>query len=595
MATVAEKIVTAISPEQLAQLDAQANAMTAQQLWWASGYLAGRAAALPQLQAQPAGEPAPLLPAAQQDPSARLTVLYASETGNSRRVAQQLADSARAHGAVVCIEDLARYKPRQLRHEKCVAIVVATHGLGDPPDGTEPFFDHWFDEKAPQLTSLQFSVLALGDSSYDDFCKVGRDLDSRLSQLGATRRTPRVDCDVDFESAAATWQQQVVSDLQPPKIAPAPTVVTPLRPVESTYDRSRPFPAEVLSQQKITARQSSKDVRHFELSLEGSGLTYMPGDSLGVIPKNPPPLVDAFLETTGYDGAASIHLDGRRVPLQQALEEHLEITVASWAFTDAFARVSNFEAPVRDAAGRSWLEQRQIIDIVTGQQAPQDPQQFVACLRRLTPRLYSIASSSDANPGEVHLTVRMVEYQAFGRHHWGAASTFLAAHDRVPVFIEPNERFRLPDDPDTPIVMIGPGTGVAPFRAFIEHRATHGATGKNWLFFGDRNQHNDFLYQIEWLRYRKQGLLNRLDVAFSRDQQSKVYVQDRVLEQGAELYDWLESGAHLYICGDAKNMAPAVHRALREVVTRNSACSVDDAEHYLRNLKTAGRYHRDVY
>ncbi len=596
MATAAQEIAEALGADTLAQLDASTAGFTERQLWWASGYLAGRASAARTPLAEPAPQTTPA--AAGVATEAALTVLYASETGNSRRVAEDLAAQARDRGATVNVHDLARYKPRQLKREQRIAIVTATHGLGDPPDGTEAFFEYWLGDGAPRLEGLEYSVLALGDSSYEDFCQIGRDIDLRLEALGAQRVGQRIDCDVDFEADASTWTEAVVATLEAasgPVSAPAAAAVPRIHAVPTVYNRAHPYLSEILTNQRITGRGSTKDVRHFELSLEGSGLSYLPGDSLGVVPTNPPPLVEALLEETGYDRDAPVRIGDEETRLADALTDKLEITVASRAFADAYAAVSDFEAPEKGPDARAWLNRRQVIDLVAGTHAPADPQAFVDCLRRLTPRLYSIASSPDANPDEVHLTVRMIDYEAFGRRHWGAASNFLAAQAKVPVFVEPNERFRLPDDGATPIVMIGPGTGVAPFRAFVEHRATHGATGNNWLLFGDRNQHTDFLYQLEWLRYRKQGLLDRLDVAFSRDQAGKVYVQDRLSAHGAELYRWLETGAHVYVCGDAEGMAPAVHEALRTVVGTQRGVDADDAEHYLRELKQAGRYQRDVY
>ncbi len=590
MATAAQDVAALLSAEKMAQLEAQAADLSPGQLLWASGYLAGvAAAASPEVSAE-----TPAIPLPQDDAAASLTVLFASETGNARRVAEQLADSARARGAAVKVEDIARYKPRQLKRESRVALVAATHGLGDPPDGTESFFEYWLGDSAPKLDNLEFSVLALGDSSYEDFCQVGRDIDARLEALGATRIGDRVDCDLDFETDAGTWSEALVAWLEPAPQA-ARAAVPLIRAVPSGYSRSAPFPAEVLTNQKITARESGKDVRHFELSLEDSGLSYLPGDSLGVIPENPSQLVKELLQQTGYAADTVVKVGGEETPLADALGRKLEITVASGAFVKAFAAVSDFELPVNGADLRAWLSRRQVIDIVAGRHLPADPQAFVDCLRGLTPRLYSIASSPDANPDEVHLTVRRVDYEAHGRRHWGAASNYLAARGTVPVFVEENDRFRLPADPDAAIVMIGPGTGVAPFRAFIEHRAWHGAPGRNWLVFGDRNQHADFLYQQEWLRYREQGVLDRLDVAFSRDQAEKIYVQDRLVEQGRELYDWLESGAHVYVCGDAEGMAPAVHAALAEVIQTHRAVNADEAGQYLRELKDAGRYQRDVY
>jgi sulfite reductase (NADPH) flavoprotein alpha-component len=475
-----------------------------EQLLWSSGYLAGMAAV----------RVAEQLPAATQTvavvaPSAWL-IFYATETGNSRRVAESLAERSREAGLAVELHDLRDYRPKTLSKVENALFVVATHGIGEAPDGSEMFFEYWFSDKAPRLEQLNYSILALGDSSYADFCEMGKMLDTRLQELGARAVVERVDCDLDFDAHAANWGDKVVKHAVDHLEADL-TVRTPyLRPVSQVtlFTRERPFNAEVLTNHKITGDGSSKDVRHIELNLQGSGLNYLPGDSLGVVPQNPPELVEAVLDSVRLDGAEQVVIDGKFIALSEVLTQHKEITVLNRPFLEAVApEHENLQRIVADRDKLAeYFNTRQLIDVIGDYRKRWQAQEFVDALRKLTPRLYSIASSLDANPDEAHLTVAVVRYEQFGRSHWGSASNFLiGGAESVPVYVEPNDHFRLPAEGDTPVIMIGAGTGVAPYRAFVEHRREHGQRGDNWLVFGDRNLSTDFLYQIEWLRYRKDG------------------------------------------------------------------------------------------
>ncbi|MFW6092405.1 MAG: assimilatory sulfite reductase (NADPH) flavoprotein subunit [Pseudomonadota bacterium] len=582
----------------LAELNQLGGRLDQQQLWWASGYLAGMAAA----SAGQAGAPAP-----EAAPQPAWTVFYATETGNSRSVAGELIDGISRLGAEARAVDLADFRPAQLKKETHALFVVATHGIGEAPDGTEAFFEFVFGDRAPRLDGLKYSVLALGDSSYEDFCEMGRLLDERLEALGATRLEPRVDCDVDFEAPSEAWTAKVLERVEAEGEAvtgPAGTAATPhlVSVSGTTHSRKHPFPAPVLENQRITGRESSKDVRHVVLSLEGSGLDYAPGDALGVWPTNPPQLVKQFLTLFELDADTEVTVDGEAMTLGHALAHRLELTLLGRSFIDGYARQFGIEPLIAllDAEDRApfndYMADRQVIDVLHDHPVALTAQQLADTLKRVTPRLYSIASSLEANPDEVHVTVGVVSYQAFEREHFGATSNYLAEPDEtVPVYIAPNPRFRLPEDPEAPVVMIGAGTGVAPYRAFLEQRESSGATGDNWLFFGDRNFSSDFLYQVEWARYRRDDLLTRHDVAFSRDQAEKIYVQDRIREAGSELFDWLERGAHVYVCGDADHMAPDVHEALLEVIEQGLGRGREAAEDYLRALKEHDRYQRDVY
>lgn len=595
-----DAIAPTVSAAELTTLQQAVAHFDHDQLIWSSGYLAGLA-----------GSPVPgsslnglqAVAAANTESSVdthEWHIFYASETGNSRNVAEGLAANAAAVGLTAKIQDLRDVRPKVLKNINNAVFVLATHGIGEPPEGSEPFFEFWMSDKAPRLEHLNFSVLALGDSSYADFCEIGRTFDACLKALGATSVVERTDCDLDFELPSATWTKQVVEHARASATSIEVLQSTHLSavPTSPTYAKQHPFSAEILTRQIITGRDSSKDVRHIELDLEGSGLVYQPGDSLGVVPTNPPQLVEALLLAIDFNGDESVTIDGESTSLSNAFSQNKEITALSRPILDAVAathpRLTAILAD-RDQFA-NFLATRQLIDLVQEYPLAWQPQQLIDVLRGLTPRLYSIASSIDANPDEAHLTVAVVDYEKFGRHHWGSASNFLIGDTtHAPVYVEPNEHFRLPTDINAAVIMVGAGTGVAPYRAFVEHRREHGHRGKNWLVFGDRNLSSDFLYQLEWLRYRKDGSLSNLDVAFSRDQNTKIYVQHRLTEKGAQVYDWLEQGAHFYVCGDAEHMAIDVHNALFAIVKQHGDRSDDDAREYLNELKRSRRYQRDVY
>ena len=599
-----DAIAPTVSAEDLTALQQAVARFDREQLIWSSGFLAGLAgstapqAFLGDIRSATAANVAVSTRASTQ--SDTWHIFYATETGNSRQVAEQLAADAASVGLATEVRDLRDVRPKVLKNLDNAVFVLATHGIGEPPEGSEPFFEFWMSDKAPRLAHLNFSVLALGDSSYADFCEIGKVFDARLQELGASAVVERADCDLDFEIPSAAWTEQVVEHARE-----SATVIEAPRsphlsavPTSPVYTKQQPFGAEILMRQAITGRGSSKDVRHIELDLEGSGLIYQPGDSLGIVPTNPPQLVDALLAATAFKGDEPVAIDGNSTSLREAFSRHKEVTALSRPILDAVAKSHpQLETILADREQFSnYLETRQLIDLLQEFRVDWQPQQMIDSLRRLTPRLYSIASSPDANPDEAHLTVAVIHYEKYGRQHWGAASNYLigdATH--APVYVEPNDHFRLPSDDDTPIIMVGAGTGVAPYRAFVEHRREHGHRGKNWLVFGDRNISSDFLYQLEWLRYRKEGTLSNLDVAFSRDQDAKLYVQHRLIENGARIYDWLEHGAHFYVCGDSKHMAVDVHDALLSIVEQHSGLSDENAREYVNELKRTRRYQRDVY
>ncbi|MGN6521235.1 MAG: assimilatory sulfite reductase (NADPH) flavoprotein subunit [Dokdonella sp.] len=572
-------------------------------LWWLSGYAAALArshCALPQPAATAARDALA---------QARLTVVYGSQTGNARRLADQLARDAEAAGLAVRLVRAGAYPLRELGVERLLVIVISTQGDGDPPDDARGFVEFLSGKRAPGLAELRYAVLALGDSSYPQFCAIGRRVDARLAELGAVRLLESGEADVDIETVATPWLARAL-ELAREALKPATrsATVTPLRAAAplapaSEWTRARPFAAALLANQRIVARASARDVRPIELSLAGAGLAYEPGDALGIWPTNPPVLVRAVLEATGLDGDAAVGHDGRTLALRDWLAREREITrlarpfVAELAERARSSELNRLLAPDRREALAALMASHQPIDLLREHPAAWDSHGLVAALRPLAPRLYSIASSRKAVGDEAHLTVGVVAYDAFGTRHAGAASHFLAqAGDdtHVPVYVEPNERFRLPADAARDIVMIGPGTGVAPFRGFLQERREIGARGRHWLVFGNRHFRSEFLYQVEWQEALREGSLHRLDLAWSRDG-ARSYVQDRLREHGRDLYAWLDGGAHLYVCGDATRMAKDVHAALVDVFVEQGGMDRERAEERLLQLAEDGRYARDVY
>ncbi len=571
-------------------------------LRYLSGFLAGIAAEREQAQ----GNGAVYRPAPDAAAASRATVVHASQTGNGRRVAEKLHRQLESRGLAARLVNVADFKPRDLALEKLLYVVVSTHGDGDPPDDARAFMEFLTSRKAPRLPQLSFAVLALGDSSYPKYCETGRALDQRLAELGATRLAERVDCDVDYQSTANAWTGKVVDlageHLQSPHIAMVSAPPTDLL----AADRDTPVASEVLAATPITARISDHPVTHLELAAPASQLAYEPGDAVGIWHENPAPVVARLAQVIGADPDSPIAVDGKQQSLRDWLTRDREITRLARPFLDAHAErarsseLNQLRADNRPDALRALLRDWQPLDLLERFPADWTGAELVKALRPLAPRLYSIASSRASVGDEIHLTVAAVDYTFNGQRRVGAASSYLTspgavAGTSVRAYIEPNPRFRLPADGQRDVIMIGPGTGVAPFRGFLQHRVESGARGRNWLFFGARRRFNDFLYQSEWLEARRNGTLHRLDVAFSRDQAEKVYVQHRIREQGAELVRWLDNGAHLYVCGDAQRMAVDVHDALLDVVTQHSGRSRDAATEYLGSLASERRYARDVY
>ncbi|WP_322922292.1 assimilatory sulfite reductase (NADPH) flavoprotein subunit [Paenibacillus campi] len=587
--------------------------LTDTQRIWLSGYLTatlqtGAVAASPALTTST--EPVSAIPAVSVPKD--VTVLFGSQTGNAHGLAKKLAQQLTAQGFDVTLSAMGDYKPNNLKKVNHLFVLASTQGEGDPPDNAIPFYEFLHSKRAPQLTDTKFAVLGLGDTSYEFFCQTGKDFDKRLEELGAQRIVPRADCDVDFEEQAGEWIGQVLAALGEASAASvavaAPEATASGAEATSPYSRTHPFPAEVLENLNLNGRGSDQETRHVELSLEGSGLQYEPGDSLGVYPQNHPQLVDDILQATGWNGDETITLNknGDTASVRDALLRHYEITVLTKPLLEKVAGLADNEqldallAEGREQDLRAYLQGRDLLDLIQDYGLGSIPaDELLSLLRKIPARLYSISSSFKASPDEVHLTVRKVAYEQHGRQRYGVCSVHLAerleAGDTLPVYIQHNDNFKLPHDPSTPIIMIGPGTGVAPFRSFIAEREETGAEGKSWLFFGDRRFATDFLYQTEWQRWLKDGVLTRMDVAFSRDSDKKVYVQHRMLERSRELYEWIQSGAVLYVCGDEKHMANDVHLTLEQILIQEGNLSQEAAADYLSTMLQQKRYQRDVY
>ncbi len=586
------------SAEQISALNAVISAASPAQRSWLSGFLAGYESATGSVAA-------PNVAAA---PAARakvpLTILFATESGNAEALAGDVKKAAARLGFAAEVVDMADVDPVEIARRKNLLVLASTWGEGDPPERAAPFYTALMGNEAPRFDGVRFAVLALGDTAYVNFCATGKQIDARLEALGGQRVANRVDCDLDYAKPAATWiagALGTLDDLNRDKDAGAAAPGFGANVIDfaafeapaSAYGKDNPFPATVGDLVNLNGSRSGKETIHLELSLEGSGLTWEPGDALGIQPLNDPDTVEAVLEAVGLGGDEA---------LKAKLERERDVTALTRPVIEAYAGATGdrrIAALLEGGGPAAFTDGRQVIDLLEAFPHRLSAEQLEGMLRPLPPRLYSIASSAKAAEDEVHVLIAAVRYRSHDRDRKGVASTFvaerLAKGLAVPVHVRPNKHFRLPKDPGTPIVMIGPGTGVAPFRAFVQEREAIGARGKSWLFFGDRTYTNDFLYQLEWQDHLKSGALGRIDVAFSRDQPEKVYVQHRLWERRAELHAWLEEGAHVYVCGDEKQMAKDVHATLRRIVEDRSGRDAEAAEAWLTDLKRAGRYQRDVY
>lgn len=596
--------VLPLSSEQLDRLQEATSDFSSLQLSWLAGYFWGLVAA----------EDKPVLLAAPAQPhvgaAVPITLLSASQTGNARRLAEQLRDNLVAAKLDVVLINASDYKFKQIAQEKLLIVVTSTHGDGDPPEEAVALYKYLFSNKAPALPDTKFAVFGLGDSSYEHFAKIGKDFDRRLEELGAQRLYDRVDADVDYQVQAEAWRTAMVDRLKLIAVIASPEQQNTFIDNDccnnelnlNPYTKETPLSAYLLVRQKITSRQSLKDVRHLEIDLGDSALHYKPGDALGVWYENDPALIGELLALLCLKNDDKVKVSGQTLSISEALQKYYELTQNTPAIVEHYAYLAQDKALLAIVADKAKLQQfaqtTPIVDMVRNVPIDICLEQLLGLLRPLTPRLYSIASSQAEVGAEIHITVGVVRFEIDGRLRTGGASGYLA--DRLPeggvlrVFIEHNDNFRLPENPNTPVIMIGPGTGIAPFRSFLQQRKADGASGKNWLFFGNPHFTDDFLYQVEWQRYAKEGILTKIDLAWSRDQAGKIYVQDRVRENGAELWRWITHGAHIYVCGKA-NMARDVEQALVTVVAQHGGMNLDQADEFLSELRLERRYQRDVY
>jgi sulfite reductase (NADPH) flavoprotein alpha-component len=569
------------SAEQITTLNGVMSGTTAEQRSWLSGFLAG-------YQAANAPVPAIAAPPARR---AKLTILFATESGNAEALAGQARKAAGKLGFAARVVDMADTTPAEMADVENLLVIASTWGEGDPPQRAIDFMAALGADDAPRFDKVRYAVLALGDRAYAKFCETGRRIDERLAALGGARITDRIDCDLDFEAPAAAWVDATLDrlDKETGGAEPGAAVIHVdfARGAGETWSRSRPFEAEITTHVRLSGSRSTSDTRHIELSLAGAGLAYEPGDALGFLPGNDPALVDAVLAATGLDGDAT---------LRAALLDRFDVTTLTQKQIDDHARLTG---DARLTSQPEFAAGRQVIDLLEAAPHKLTAEQLTTLLRPLPPRYYSIASSRKAVGEEAHLLVAALRYTAHGRARAGVASVDLTARrrvgDRLKVFVKPNQHFRLPADPDRPIIMIGPGTGVAPFRAFLQEREATGASGRNWLVFGHRNYLHDFFYQLEWQDLLKSKVLTRLDVAFSRDQPEKRYVQHSLWDTRRDLYAWIQDGAAVYVCGDANAMAKDVHAALIRVLADQGQQDEAAATAALDTLRREGRYLRDVY
>ncbi len=581
-----------LPPEQRQLAQQLSSKLDRDQAVWLSGYFAGIAD----------GSGSPLPVAGDSAEPRPLVILYGTESGNAEKLADDARKAAEKQNFKARIVNMADSKPSDLAKCENLLVIVSTWGEGDPPDAATEYYEAFMGDSMPQLANVSFSVCALGDTSYEHFCKIGKDFDKRLADLGGERFYDRADCDVDYQETFDKWLAGALAAFPQPETIAAEAVATGEVHAEVVYDKKNPYSAEVLEKIVLNGTGSAKEVLHVELSLEGSGLVYEPGDALGIYPENCAGDIEAVLAATGLKANAKL---GDKT-LAEALKTDFDITTLSPAIILKYNKIvgneelAALQADDKKEELKEWIYGRQLVDLLeTFPHQNWTAEAFTEILRKLNPRLYSIASSLRKHDNQVHLTIAAVRYHTHGRDRIGVCSCYVADDleigDTCRVFFHSNKNFRLPESDDTPIIMVGPGTGIAPFRAFVEERVAREAKGKNWLFFGDQHFTTDFLYQLEWLDYRDEGALEQIDLAFSRDQKEKIYVQDRLKENGEKVYQWLEDGAHLYVCGDASRMAKDVHQALMDIVAECGKKSPEDAKAYMDGLRKEKRYQRDVY
>jgi sulfite reductase (NADPH) flavoprotein alpha-component len=580
------------APEDIDALNKVVAKSTPLQRSWLAGFFAGFEAA----------QGSSAQPAAAAKPRAPLTILYASESGNCESLALKAKKVAQKHGLDAKVFDMADADMALLAKAKNLVVYAATWGEGDPPSRAIDFYAALMSDAAPRLDGVRFAVLALGDTAYAQFCEIGKKIDARLEALGATRAADRVDCDLDFAKQATAWTDGALGKLAPADTGAGSATVVHVdfkggvyqaEDDEPQFSAENPLEAEISALVNLNGTGSTRETWHVELAFQDPGFTYLPGDAIGVMPENDPELVDQLLRAAGLGSDAALLLK---------VQKGYDVTTLSKAAVENFAKLTGRADAKKLLEGDAYTKfaaDRQLVDLFETYSEKLTAEQLLGLLRPLPGRLYSVASSLKAHQGEAHLLVGAVRWESHGKKRKGVASGYLADRrkmgDMARIYVKPNRHFRLPEDGNKPIIMIGAGTGVAPYRGFIEERLELGAKGKSWLFFGERNFTNDFLYQLDWQDHIAAGALTNIDVAFSRDQPEKIYVQHRLWERRADIQKWIADGAHLYVCGDEKGMAKDVDATLLKILTEAAKGDEDAGRAKLKELTKAGRYQRDVY
>jgi len=585
-----------INQEQLSQLNQLIQNLSADQLVWVNGYISGV------ITGKANTIEAPLIP--NQKSSESITILFGTHTGHSKEVALDLYDRVLAAGFTAKIQGVDDYKKNDLKKEKYLFLIVSTHGEGDAPIQAEDFYEYVHGTRAPKLSDTKYAVLALGDKTYKKYCQTGIDFDQTFTKLGAQAILPVQTSDVAYEEVAEQWIEKVLGELKNlvPEVTTSAQTASTAVP-KKKFNRSNPYYAEVLEKVRITTTDSEKEIYHVEISLEDSGIKYKAGDSIGILPNNPIDLVGLLIDKLEDDPERIVTVGKKELSLYRALQNKLEITVLNREVLEkynAFIQNKDLELLLNNETElENYLHGADAFDLLEDYKGKITSDEFLSTLRVLYARLYSISSGPSSNPDEVHITIASVRYNRKKRDRNGACSSYITdainVGDHLPIYIDKNESFRLPDDESKPLIMVGAGTGVAPYRSFLQEREQNSSKGKSWLFFGNQRFKKDFLYQIEWQKFLKKGILQKLDVAFSRDQEEKAYVQHRLKENGSEIFQWLENGAHFYICGDKKHMAKDVQTSLLEIIQNEGGITPEKAEEYLKNLKRERRLLLDVY
>jgi sulfite reductase (NADPH) flavoprotein alpha-component len=574
---------------------------------WLGGYISGLnestrilAQAFATLE-QPSVNP---LPEVQQQTASAVKVLYGTRSGNSLKVAKSTVESLSNRNITADLINLNDYEPKNIKHESHVLIIISTDGEGDPPIAAEEFYSYIMGKKAPRLENLKYSVLALGDSSYKNFCKIGKDIDTRLKELGAERLTERIDSDVEYSQTSEKWQELCYSYFSKNLggLSTGRKAIVQFTGESQAYSKSNPFPTRMLDKVKLNGRNSTKSTWHIELSLEGSELNYEPGDALGVIFSNDAILADSIIRHLKLNADKAVNVGTSEKTMREALIADFEISSLNIKVLENYNKVLNNNKLTKLLKDKDesfkFIYGRDLLDLMQEFPSKLGEEELLSVLRKIQPRLYSISSSQKAYPEEVHLTVGELIYSNRSRIRKGACSSYLANisdEQVVKVYIDENISFRLPSDSNSPVILIGAGTGIAPYRAFLQERSETASNGKSWMFFGERNFSTDFLYQLEWQKHLKNKTLTKLDVAFSRDQCNKMYVQHKLQENSKEFFRWVEEGAHVYLCGDKNSMAIDVKNTIINIIQSHGGMPPEKALEYFKKLRRENRFHEDVY